>query len=159
VADGSRGAPPWSTASRRSANIKLAAVGLLLVLATIAVLAAVKSKRDGQANGPHLFASKITEGGGAGHCGWQDITFLFAARDRLVGTYVRDLTGEFMEITPVAFEANATLPTSAVFTGWRDGDRELWVAPAVRPDRAPDSVYIVSPDGIERWPLFPSGCM
>jgi hypothetical protein len=57
----------------------------------------------------------------------------------------------------VSFDADATLPTDATFTGWRDGDRELWAEPR-EGDGRPTSVYVVSPDGVERWPRFDSAC-
>jgi hypothetical protein len=103
---------------------------------------------------PHGAREGVSEGPGPEHCDWDDTTFLDVGR---VASYVRDEAGRFSDSTPVPFDADATLPTDARFTGWRDGDRELWAEPQ-RGEAGPTSVYIVSPAGVERWPRFDSGC-
>jgi hypothetical protein len=53
------------------------------------------------------------------------------------------------------FVADADLPRSARFSGYRRGDVELWVG-----DDADEFVYLVADDHVERWPRnpVPSGC-
>lgn len=94
---------------------------------------------------------QVDEWKGSSHCGWQDITFLtYGAR------YVRDTTGRFEGSTPVSYAEGIELPALARDTGWRDGDRELWVGPEGA--TGPTSVFVVDGDEIERWPRFDLGC-
>jgi len=44
------------------------------------------------------------------------------------------------------------LPAGATETGYRSGDRQLWLG------ADDDGAYIVTPGGIERWPRFTLGC-
>jgi hypothetical protein len=64
-----------------------------------------------------------------------------------LGTYIRD-------------EADTSLPEGATNTGWHEGNRQLWIGPTLpveemfdRDTVSPDAAYVVSSEGVERWPL------
>jgi hypothetical protein len=70
--------------------------------------------------------------------------------------YVRDPENVFGDvITSMSFDPDADLPSDAVDTGLREGNRELWVVPGDE-----SAVYLVLGDTTERWPLDPepAGC-
>jgi hypothetical protein len=62
--------------------------------------------------------------------------------------YVRDLRGAAYDPQRLlgTFEVDASLPADVVDTGYRQGHRELFLAPDNR------YVYVVSPLRVERWP-------
>ena len=136
---------------------------LLLVLVLLATVAATH-RQDGANRFGHSATSWVTsrerakseavfEGRGSEHCDWQDLTFLSWNSRSFVRSFVRDVNGKLSKYTPVPFEADATTPPGSTFTGWHDGQRELWTDP--RSDKnGPLSIYIVSPDGVERWPAI-----
>jgi len=60
------------------------------------------------------------------------------------------------------YVATATLPSTAVFTGWERGDKRLWINPTE--EMAPGTyryLYVVSASDhhVERWPRAMFGCM
>jgi hypothetical protein len=70
--------------------------------------------------------------------------------------YVKDPTNVFNdEETSEAFDPDASVPTDAVDSGYRQDGAELWTVPE---DDA--FVYLVSEDHVERWPQdqSPPGC-
>jgi hypothetical protein len=76
---------------------------------------------------------------------------LGAAIDRLARwEYVRDPAGEFLAQgwLTAPFEGAASLPADAAYTGWTNGNVDLWTSPNDL-DRA---VYLVRGDVVERWP-------
>lgn len=93
---------------------------------------------------------------GPGHCDWESARILHLEHED--GTvdrqYVRDPIGVFDEIPGFldTYAEGVDLPDDATFSGYRnlDGD-ELWFTPE---DRA---VYVVTADGIERWPRHAEG--
>ena len=87
----------------------------------------------------------------ATHCGWEGIPFLFVTlHDRVSAIYARDVDGLIGTSPP--FRADVTLPRDAIFTGWRNGGRELWADARLDRRGVPVSIYIVSSTGVERWP-------
>jgi hypothetical protein len=160
--DPSVGGPTRATRGPSVPKVVLiaAAVLVLVIAMAIAVTFAVAyltrppATITWESDEAHGAREVVAEGAGSEHCDWDDTTFLDVGR---VAAYVRDETGRFSDSTPVAFDADATLPTEARFTGWRDGERELWAEPQVG-EAGPTSVYIVTPSGVERWPRFDSGC-
>lgn len=64
--------------------------------------------------------------------------------------YVRDPAGEFLAEHWLTdrYDATATMPKDAAYTGWTNGNIELWISPTEF-DRA---IYVVRGDAIERWP-------
>jgi hypothetical protein len=125
--------------------IMLAAVSLTFVLRE----STSDSVTSWETSRSHPKSERVYESRGAEHCGLQDTTFLYLNG---IG-YARDVTGKLARYTPVPFEAGGTLSPDATFTGWHDGQRELWTDPR-SDDVGRLSVYIVSPDEVERWPRF-----
>lgn len=108
-------------------------------------------------------AARLIEARGPEHCGWETATFLVLDGNR----YLRD--PDFVVQPPDRellsgtsrpagvrdlFEADATLPADAEDTGLRDGDRALWTSSS----EEGQAVYLVSGDGVERWPRTFAGC-
>jgi len=129
--------------------LPLALVGVLL--ATVAVTHHHRGFDIGatswEMSRPHPKSDTVTEGNGSTGCDWQDLTILRWNLDQ----YVRDVNGKLARYTPVSFDPDATLPAGATFAGWHDGQRQLWTDP--RSDKEGRlSIYIESPDGVERWP-------
>jgi hypothetical protein len=127
---------------------------LLIVLGGAALITVIHrplivSMTPWETSRQHPKSERVYEGSGPEHCGLQDTTLLYLNG---IG-YVRDVNGELVQWTHLSYEAGATLPPGAKFTGWHDGQREVWTDPRAD-DAGPLSVYIVSPGGIERWPRF-----
>jgi len=79
---------------------------------------------------------------GAGHCGWEAVTFLYLG-DKL---YLRDLDGVLADQTELPFREVAALPADAVDTGLHT---DTWHLFTVSDERV---IYIRTRDGtIERW--------
>jgi hypothetical protein len=78
---------------------------------------------------------------GPAHCDWQSTTWLFFHR----ALYLRDPLGLFAGQTAGPFVANATLPVDARPTGYRSGDRELFVGASNL------FVWVQTSHGLERW--------
>jgi hypothetical protein len=93
----------------------------------------------------------IREDDGPKQCGWERARFL-AYGDRV---YVRDPEGVVpLEEGVGPFKEEIALPEGATFTGYRNGDRELWVS-------AEDEgayVYVVVDESVERWPASGAAC-
>src|SRR6185312_6288715 len=70
----------------------------------------------------------VSEHPGSAHCQQQDETFL-----TVWGGKEMDETWGGVPLTFALSEADATLPPDATFTGWRSGERELWIGPNVPP--------------------------
>lgn len=64
--------------------------------------------------------------------------------------YVRDPVGEFLAEHWISesYGGKVKLPEDAAYTGWTNGNIELWISPEEL-DRA---VYIIRGDAVERWP-------
>jgi hypothetical protein len=101
-------------------------------------------------------AAVLLEIPGHAHCGWQSIRFLDLVIDGIARQYVRDplslLPPETLRTT---LARGGELPGNAVFSGYRSGSLELWLTPT------DEAAYIVSPEGLERWPRArePLGCV
>lgn len=98
----------------------------------------------------------LAERTGPSHCGWEDTPVLITAdpfgsrgADSTSDVeYVRDPNGlcgiaEFVD----GFETPDSRPVDATDTGYRQGQRELWLSPS-----DPDAIYINDADTVERWP-------
>ena len=87
----------------------------------------------------------------ATHRGWEGMPFLVVTLHvRVSAMYARDVDG--LIGTSPSFRTDVTLPSDAIFTGWRNGDRELWADARLDRRGVPVSIYIVSSTGVERWP-------
>lgn len=88
---------------------------------------------------------------GPGHCGWDSAIWL-----HLEGQlYFRDPNRVMAEWTTSRFDGDAQLPAAARDTGYRNGDRQLWLVPG-------GDAYLVSSQRVERWPRSTDplvGCM
>lgn len=64
--------------------------------------------------------------------------------------YVRDPAGEFLVQgwLTAPYDGDSTLPDDAVYTGWTNGNIELWINDA----ELDAAVYVVRDDTVERWP-------
>jgi len=96
---------------------------------------------------------------GPGHCSWQSARMLHVNNaDGSLGTqYLRDPLGVFdgMPTLLQTYAEGVEMPADAAFSGYRTADDlELWFTSE---DRA---AYVVTPDGVERWPRAdpPVGC-
>jgi len=100
----------------------------------------------------------LTDIRGPDHCGWQTGRMLHVPEpDGSLGRqYLRDPFGVFPGGSLLdSYADGVELPADASPSGYRTDDRrELWFTEA---DRA---VYVVTPDGVERWPRAdePIGC-
>ena len=97
----------------------------------------------------------ITDNPGADHCGWG--TSRYIAIGSPLGTpftspaddvqYVRDPANVYGYGFDATFDAQATLPADAVYSGYSTDDEQLWTVPG------DDSfIYLVLSDRTERWP-------
>lgn len=64
--------------------------------------------------------------------------------------YVRDPAGEFLVQgwLTAPYAGDSTLPDGAVYTGWTNGNIELWINDA----ELDEAIYVVRGDTVERWP-------
>jgi hypothetical protein len=64
--------------------------------------------------------------------------------------YVRDPASEFLREGWVTapYKARVTLPDDAAYTGWTNGNIDIWVGP----DELARAVYVKRGDVVERWP-------
>jgi hypothetical protein len=56
------------------------------------------------------------------------------------------------------YDAEATLPPGAVFTGWIREGKRLFLDPADKRLGSYRYLYVATPDGVERWPRATFGC-
>jgi hypothetical protein len=128
-----------------------------LVVASPLLHAALPGKWKPTGPGPPVWSSVSEDVSEATHCGWEGIPFLFVTlHDRVSAIYARDVDGLIGTSPP--FRADVTLPSAAIFTGWRSSGRKLWADARLDRRGVPVSVYIVSSTGVERWPQG-SGCV
>ncbi|MGY4977037.1 hypothetical protein ACWCYL_07690 [Streptomyces sp. 900105755] len=95
-------------------------------------------------DGRRVPVSKITSFAGAEHCGWQSAHFLTVGGR----TYVRDPYGVFAHDSVLTgrYDGDAVMPAGAHDTGYRFGDRRLWLT-----DDG-DTAYVRTSHGVEAWP-------
>lgn len=94
-------------------------------------------------NGVRVPTTVIESRQGPEHCNWQTATFLYLDKQ----SFIRDSEGVLSGTTFRAmFDADTTLPADATDTGYRLGDRALWLAA----DKT--AAYVVSGNKVERWP-------
>lgn len=109
-------------------------------------------------NGVPVKAEELGTIAGPGHCDWQTATFLFigwppgtlssiSAQSR---QYIRDPKGAIQGTTAYRelLVLNATIPSDARPTGYRLGAIEVYLSPSDQDE----AIYVVGPDGAERWP-------
>ncbi|MET7457126.1 hypothetical protein ABZT03_35660 [Streptomyces sp. NPDC005574] len=99
------------------------------------------------ADGHRVPTTTLSGYAGAEHCDWQDVRFLAMGRGAKAAQYVRDPEGvlDGAGLT-AAYDGKARLPKDAHDTGYRLGERELWLTA----DRS--TAYVRTSDGVEAWP-------
>ena len=75
----------------------------------------------------------------------------------LRGWYVQRWNGSGNMVAGT-YDAEATLPPGAVFTGWIREGKRLFLDPADRRYGSYRYLYVATPDGVERWPRATFGC-
>jgi len=102
----------------------------------------------------------LTDIPGPGHCSWQSARMLHIGTPEgtVAKQYLRDPDGVFGGNPGMLsdYAEGVEMPADATFSGYRSADGlELWFTP--------DDVaaYVVTPDGVERWPRAdpPAGCV
>ena len=154
-----------SSIGRRDAAI-LVQLAALAALMGVAALVAVTGARGGE---PSEFVmtrniwhdsneelSSIVELTGSPHCGWQSAMFITLGRSRRYVFDPEDVVPpsgrDFLGGRPPRIEVS--LPADAEPTGFRHGDREIWLSAA----EGHDAIYVVSPKVTQRWPRSGIGC-
>lgn len=93
---------------------------------------------------------------GAEHCGWQSETFIAFER----GQYLQDEDNDLADQSGIRYDADSSLPLDARFTGWHSGTRQLWLSDHDREENGLYlDIYVVTPDGVQRWPRLDLGCV
>ena len=97
----------------------------------------------------------ITDRSGPDHCGWGGTRVIavgaplgarFTTEADTV-QFVRDPANDYGAGLDEGFDAKATLPATAEFSGYRSASEELWIVPG-----DPRYLYVVSGQTVERWP-------
>jgi hypothetical protein len=103
-------------------------------------------------NGRRVPLTVISSSAGAAHCDWQKAHFLGTGEGKDARLYARDPDGVLGdEMLRAPYRDDVTLPADAEDTGYRLGDRQLWLTD----DR--DTAYVRTPDGVEAWPRVKDG--
>lgn len=104
-------------------------------------------------DGHRVPTTEVSSTAGAEHCDWQSAHFLDLGR--YGRQYARDPRGVLPpEALTAAYDPDVRMPADARDTGYRYGDRRLWLTP----DRS--TAYVRTSDGVEAWPATTSrfGC-
>lgn len=109
--------------------------------------------------GPEGALSDVVERSGPEHCDWQSATIIGLKIDGQSARFVYDPKdtvppngSDFPGGRPPPIEA--PLPADAEPTGFRHGDREIWLSAS----EGSDAIYIVSPEVTQRWPRTAALC-
>jgi hypothetical protein len=93
---------------------------------------------------------------GPEHCGWQSETFIAFER----GQYLQDGDNDLAGQSGIRYEADSSLPLDARYTGWQSGSRQLWLSDHDREESGMYlNIYVVTQDGIQRWPRLDLVCV
>ncbi|MET7654640.1 MULTISPECIES: hypothetical protein [unclassified Streptomyces] len=99
-------------------------------------------------HGARVATTTLSSYPGAEHCGWQTAHFLGTGRGEEYRQYVRDPDGVIEEdLLTSPYDGDVRMPADAHDTGYRYGDRRLWLTD----DRS--TAYVRTSDGVEAWPL------
>lgn len=99
-------------------------------------------------SGKRVATTTLSGHAGAEHCGWQSAHFLETGRGEERRQYVRDPDGVIEEeLLTTPYDGDVRMPAGAHDTGYRYGDRRLWLTD----DRS--TAYVRTSDGVEAWPL------
>jgi hypothetical protein len=144
---------------RRTAII-IAAVLIVIVLTLVAVRRVGpwapepwRNVKTGRTAGPGFVGQDVPyeSSDGCGSTNYADsISFLR-------GWYVQRWNGPDNMVAGT-YDAEATLPPGAVFTGWIREGKRLFLDPADKRHGSYRYLYVATPDGVERWPRATFGC-
>jgi hypothetical protein len=86
---------------------------------------------------------------GPDHCMLEDARILTVPNGSSYRQYLRDPIGVMWAYatTSDTYATLTSLPADAIDSGYRSGALELWFAPTG------SAAYVVTPTGVERWPL------
>lgn len=102
-------------------------------------------------HGRRLPVTTVHGSEGSEHCGWQSARFLALGEGKKGALYARDPQGVLSGLLTAPYDGDATLPEGARDTGYRHGERQLWLTA----DRK--KAYVRTPDGVEAWPAVKEG--
>ncbi|NNN32636.1 hypothetical protein HLK59_20160 [Streptomyces sp. S3(2020)] len=104
--------------------------------------------RDGERVPVSLISSSI----GPAHCDWQKAHFLSVREGKEELSYARDPDGVLGDdMLEAPYDGDVPLPADAEDTGYRLGERQLWLTDDKR------TAYVRTPDGVEAWPQVKKG--
>ncbi|MER6960008.1 hypothetical protein [Streptomyces sp. NPDC000618] len=99
-------------------------------------------------DGKRIPTTTLSSYAGAEHCDWERAHFLGMGRSKDHRQYVRDPDGVLpSELLTAPYDGDVTMPADARDTGYRFGDRQLWLTDDRR------TAYVRTSDGVEAWPL------
>ncbi|WP_406005379.1 hypothetical protein OG440_03775 [Streptomyces sp. NBC_00637] len=99
-------------------------------------------------HGKRVATTTVSSYPGAEHCDWQSAHFLVMGRGEDRRQYVRDPDGVIEEnLLTSPYDGDAEMPADAHDTGYRHGERRLWLT-----DDA-STAYVRTSGGVEAWPL------
>ncbi|KUO18198.1 hypothetical protein [Streptomyces dysideae] len=103
-------------------------------------------------NGDRVPLAEVSSHAGDAHCGWETARFLSMGHYEDDRTYARDPDGVLgSDLLTAPYDGEAALPEGARDTGFRFGDRQLWLTDD------PSKVYVRASGGVEAWPLVKDG--
>ncbi|MDO0909640.1 hypothetical protein QQM39_01820 [Streptomyces sp. DT2A-34] len=96
--------------------------------------------------------TEISSSAGSAHCDWQKAHFLELGTYRDRKLYARDPDGVLDPgMLNAAYDGDVPMPGDAHDTGYRLGDRRLWLTDDM------STAYVRTPDGVEAWPRVKDG--
>ncbi|MET9831032.1 hypothetical protein ABZ078_17390 [Streptomyces sp. NPDC006385] len=103
-------------------------------------------------HGRRVPTTEISGSVGSAHCGWEKVHFLALGEYRDRRMYARDPDGVLEPgMLTAAYDGDVPMPADARDTGYRLGDRRLWLT------GGRSTAYVRTPDGVEAWPLVKDG--
>jgi len=103
------------------------------------------------ARGRRLPVTTISSSQGSEHCDWQSAHFLVLGQGAKRALYARDPEGVLSGLLTAPYDGDVTLPHGARDTGYRHGERALWLTADKK------KAYVRTPDGVEAWPAVKKG--
>ncbi|MBT2416813.1 hypothetical protein J7F01_09865 [Streptomyces sp. ISL-22] len=103
-------------------------------------------------HGRRVPTTEISSSAGSAHCDWEKAYFLALGEYRDRRMYARDPDGVLEPgMLTAAYDGDVAMPADARDTGYRLGDRRLWLTGDT------STAYVRTPDGVEAWPLVKDG--
>ncbi|MDF3147011.1 MULTISPECIES: hypothetical protein [unclassified Streptomyces] len=103
-------------------------------------------------DGHRVPTTEISSSAGSAHCDWQQAHFLELGAHQDRKLYARDPDGVLEPgMLNAAYDGDVPMPDDAHDTGYRLGDRRLWLTDDT------STAYVRTPDGVEAWPRVKDG--